>query len=63
MAPFKGTRVVTHHRSLPDVADRFSLDIVGQVEPRPGIPPSARHALEVSREMTRHRIKLILVEP
>jgi ABC-type Zn uptake system ZnuABC Zn-binding protein ZnuA len=63
MAPYKGTKVVTYHRSFPNFADRFGLDIVGYVEPRPGIPPSPRHTLDLIQEMKRQNIKLILVEP
>jgi zinc/manganese transport system substrate-binding protein len=63
MAPFKGTKVVTYHRSLPNFADRFGLDIIGYVEPRPGIPPSPSHTLDLIQEMKRQNVKLILVEP
>jgi zinc/manganese transport system substrate-binding protein len=63
MAPYKGTKVVTYHRSFPNFADRFGLDIIGYVEPRPGIPPSPGHTLELIQEMTRQNVKLILVEP
>jgi zinc/manganese transport system substrate-binding protein len=63
MAPYKGTKVVTYHRSFPNFADRFGLDIVGYVEPRPGIPPTPQHTLDLINEMKRQNIKLILVEP
>jgi ABC-type Zn uptake system ZnuABC Zn-binding protein ZnuA len=63
LAPYKGTKVVTYHRSFPNFADRFGLDIVGYVEPRPGIPPSPSHTLDLIQEMKRQNIKLILVEP
>ena len=63
MAPYKGTKVVTYHRSFPNFADRFGLDIVGYVEPRPGIPPSPGHTLDLIQEMKRQNIRLILVEP
>jgi len=63
MAPYKGTKVVTYHRSFPNFADRFGLDIVGYVEPRPGIPPSPGHTLDLIQDMKRQNIKLILVEP
>jgi zinc/manganese transport system substrate-binding protein len=63
MAPFKGTKVVTYHRSFPNFADRFGLDIVGYVEPRPGIPPSPSHTLELIQQMKQQNVKLILVEP
>jgi zinc/manganese transport system substrate-binding protein len=63
MAPFKGTKVVTYHRSFPNFADRFGLDIIGYVEPRPGIPPSPQHTLDLMNEMKRQNVKLVLVEP
>jgi zinc/manganese transport system substrate-binding protein len=63
MAPFKGTKVVTYHRSFPNFAERFGLDIIGYVEPRPGIPPSPQHTLDVISEMKRQNVKIILVEP
>jgi ABC-type Zn uptake system ZnuABC Zn-binding protein ZnuA len=63
MAPYKGTKVVTYHRSFPNFADRFGLDIIGYVEPRPGIPPSPGHTLDLIQDMKRQNVKLILVEP
>jgi len=63
MAPYKGTKVVTYHRSFPNFAERFGLEIVGYVEPRPGIPPSPAHTLDLIQEMKRLNIKLVLVEP
>jgi zinc/manganese transport system substrate-binding protein len=63
LAPYKGLKVVTYHSSFPNFADRFGLDVVGYVEPRPGIPPTPQHTLDLIGEMKRQNIKLILVEP
>src|SRR5689334_18163996 len=63
MAPYKGTKIVTYHRSFPNFAERFGLDIVGYVEPRPGIPPTPQHTLDLINEMKRQNVKLVLVEP
>jgi zinc/manganese transport system substrate-binding protein len=63
MAPYKGLKIVTYHRSWPNLADRFKLDVVGYVEPRPGIPPSPSHTLELIAEMKRQNVKILLVEP
>jgi zinc/manganese transport system substrate-binding protein len=63
MAPYKGTKVVTYHRSFPNFAARFGLDIIGYVEPKPGIPPSPQHTLDLMNEMKRQNVKLVLVEP
>src|SRR5437867_6122619 len=63
MAPYKGTKMVTYHRSFPNFADRFGLDIVGYVEPKPGIPPTPQHTLDLINQMKRDNVKLVLVEP
>jgi zinc/manganese transport system substrate-binding protein len=63
MAPYKGMKVVTYHRSFPNFTDRFGLDVMGYVEPRPGIPPTPSHTLELIQEMKKQNVKLILVEP
>jgi zinc/manganese transport system substrate-binding protein len=63
MAPYKGTKIVTYHRSFPNFAERFGLDIIGYVEPRPGIPPSPQHTLDLINEMKRQNVKIVLVEP
>ena len=63
LAPYAGTKVVTYHRSWSNFAAAFGLDVVGYVEPKPGIPPSPAHILTLIHEMKRQGIKLILVEP
>jgi zinc/manganese transport system substrate-binding protein len=63
MAPYKGRKVVTYHRSFPNFAKRFGLNIVDYVEPKPGIPPTPTHTLELINKMKQDNIKLILVEP
>ncbi len=63
MAPYKGLKIVTYHRSWPNFADVFGLDVVGYVEPKPGIPPSPAHQLELTQAMKQQGIKIILVEP
>jgi zinc/manganese transport system substrate-binding protein len=63
MAPYKGTKVVTYHRSWPNFADAFGLDVIGYIEPKPGIPPSPSHTLELEQEMKRQNVKIVMVEP
>jgi zinc/manganese transport system substrate-binding protein len=63
MAPYKGTKVVTYHRSFSNFAERFGLAVIGYVEPRPGIPPTPQHTLDLMTEMKRQNVKLVLVEP
>ena len=63
MAPYKGLKIVTYHRSWPNFAERFGLDVVGYIEPRPGIPPSPGHTLDLIREMKRQGVRIMFVEP
>ena len=63
MKPLHGLKVVTYHRSWPNFTKRFGLDVVDYVEPRPGIPPSPKHTVELIQLMKRENIKMILVEP
>ncbi|MFL6203161.1 MAG: metal ABC transporter substrate-binding protein [Thermoanaerobaculia bacterium] len=63
MAPYAGTRVVTFHDSWPNFARHFKLNIVGHVEPKPGIPPSPTHTLEIINLIQAQKVPVILVEP
>ena len=63
MAPYRGRKVITYHRSWPNFCERFGMVVVDYVEPKPGIPPTPSHTLEVINTMKRENIKLILVEP
>ena len=63
MKPYRGRKIVTYHRSAPNFAKHFSLDVIAYVEPRPGIPPTPSHTLEVIQQMKRENCHVILVEP
>jgi zinc/manganese transport system substrate-binding protein len=63
MAPYRGLKIITYHNSWPNFAARFGLQVVGYVEPRPGIPPSPGHTIELIEEIKRQKIKILLVEP
>src|SRR5262252_3299250 len=63
MAPYKGIKVVSYHRSFSNFADRFGLNIVGYVEPKPGIPPTPQHTLDLISQMKKDNVKIVMVEP
>jgi zinc/manganese transport system substrate-binding protein len=63
MAPYKGLKVVTYHRSWANFADAFGIDVIGFVEPKPGIPPTPQHTLDVINAMKAQNVKIIMVEP
>lgn len=63
MKPFRGRKIVSYHNSWPNFAKHFGLQVVGYVEPRPGIPPSPGHTLQLIQMMRRENVKVLLMEP
>jgi ABC-type Zn uptake system ZnuABC Zn-binding protein ZnuA len=63
MAPYRGTKIVTYHRSWPNFVETYGLNVVGYVEPKPGIPPSPSHTFELTQEMKKDNVKIIIIEP
>src|SRR5213082_275259 len=57
LLPFKGQNVVAYHDSWPYVAHRFGLNSDIFLEPKPGIPPSPSHLVEVIAQMKAQKIK------
>jgi zinc/manganese transport system substrate-binding protein len=63
LAPYRGSEIVTYHNSWPNFTRRFGLKVVGFVEPKPGVPPSPSHTLNLINLMKNEKVKVILVEP
>jgi len=63
MKPLRGRKVVTYHNSFPNFAKHFGLQVIGYVEPRPGIPPTPSHTIDLIGLMKRENCRVILVEP
>ena len=63
MAPLQGQAVASYHESWEYFARRFGLEIVGTLEPKPGIPPSPSHLAQLMDRMQARDVNLILKEP
>ena len=63
MKPYRGQKIVTYHRSFSSFAKHFGLDVIGYVEPRPGIPPTPSHTIELMQLIKQENCKVVLVEP
>lgn len=63
MKPYNGTKLITFHKSWTYFAAWLGLDVVDQVEPKPGIQPSPSHTVELIRKVREGGIKAIIVEP
>lgn len=62
MEPLKGKPIVTFHKSWSYFTARYGLDVIGYIEPRPGIPPTPSHTLALIKTMKAREAKLILME-
>jgi len=63
LGPYAGTEVVTYHNSWPNFLKRFHLTAAGYIEPKPGIPPSPAHTVELVNMVREKKIAVILMEP
>lgn len=54
--------VVTYHKTFSYFLNRFAIENHLQLEPKPGIPPTASHIIDVIKQMKARGIRLVLIE-
>jgi len=62
LAAYKGRPVVTYHKSAVYFLRRFGLKDFGQLEPKPGIPPSPAHVSGLIRRMKESNVTAMAIE-
>ncbi|NWG00675.1 MAG: zinc ABC transporter substrate-binding protein [Thermoanaerobaculaceae bacterium] len=62
LAPFRGTRLVSFHRSWPYFAQRYGLEFVAELEPKPGVPPTPTHVATLQELLRSGTVAAILME-
>ena len=62
LAPARGMKLVTYHKTYSYFIDHFGLVAVDFVEPKPGVPPSSRHLAQLIRKVKAEDVKLLLIE-
>jgi len=60
MLPLHGVPIVTYHKNWVYFCRLFGLEEAGTVEPKPGIPPSAKHVADLVQLMRDRHIRIIL---
>ncbi|MSR06467.1 MAG: zinc ABC transporter substrate-binding protein [Gemmatimonadetes bacterium] len=63
LEPYRGVKIVTYHNDFVYLAERFNLDVVETLEPKPGIAPSPAHLAKVIGTMKAQNARVILVQP
>ncbi len=57
---FRDRKIVCYHKSWVYFTTLFGLRVAAHVEPKPGIPPTARHVAELIRRIREERIRVLL---
>lgn len=63
LAAIRGKPVVAYHTSWRYFQDFTGMNIIGFVEPKPGVPPSPSHLAGLIQQMKRAGAKTIIMEP
>lgn len=62
MLPYRGRKLVAYHQTWVYFEKLFGIEIVGYIEPKPGIPPSPRHVEQLINSIRRQNARIILAE-
>ena len=63
MRPYAGSKVIAYHDEWPYFEQRFGIQIMDFLEPKPGIPPTPSQILKVINEMKRDHMKILIISP
>lgn len=59
-APLRGTSVVVHHNAWVYLEHWLGLEVVGTLEPKPGIPPSSTHLSQLLAQLEQHPAQMVI---
>ncbi len=59
--PLRGMRIITYHKNWSYLANTFGIEVLGYIEPKPGIPPSAKHVQNMIEMISEQDIKIMIV--
>ncbi len=63
MAPFKGAKIIAYHNEWCYFEQRFGLEIIDFLEPKPGIPPTPTQLVKIISEVKSNAIRVIISSP
>ena len=59
-APLKGVAVIVHHKGFPYLNNWLGLKEVAELEPKPGMEPSAAYLGQVLNDLRQHPARMVL---
>jgi zinc/manganese transport system substrate-binding protein len=63
LRPFRGAKVVSHHKNWAYFERDFGIRVVGTIEPKPGLTPSAGDLAELKERIRAENVRLIIHAP
>ncbi len=58
--PFRDRTIICYHENWVYFTTLFGLNVADYVEPKPGIPPTARHVADLIERIPREKIRVLL---
>lgn len=62
LSSYSGEKLITYHKTWKYFAERFGFEIIGELEPKPGVPPSPAHLKNIVNMVKESKVKIILNE-
>jgi ABC-type Zn uptake system ZnuABC Zn-binding protein ZnuA len=59
----RGAKIVSHHKNWPYFARDFGIEVVGEIEPKPGLTPTPAHVSDLKELIRRAGVKLVIHAP
>ncbi|MCP4293953.1 MAG: zinc ABC transporter substrate-binding protein [bacterium] len=59
-AALAGIKVISYHADISYLATFYGMDVVGTLEPKPGIEPTARHLAQLSKTAQKQKVQLVI---
>ncbi len=56
---FRGKKIVAYHKNWIYFKQLFGIEVIGHIEPKPGIPPSPKHVEQLVQEMKKNNVKVV----
>jgi zinc/manganese transport system substrate-binding protein len=62
LIPYQGRKIVIYHDAWPYFVRRFGLKVLGCIEPKPGIPPTASHIASLIQSIQAEKQPVVIAD-
>jgi len=62
LSPYQGRKIVNYHDAWPYFVRRFGLRVLGCIEPKPGIPPTASHVASLIERIKAEKQPVVIAD-